>query len=213
MKDINLLPPKDVLSQQERKARRILLIVTSILVGLALVSTGALLGFGFYLDSQLTSQQLINSDLKTQLASRQKEAETLRTVQYKLEGIDTLVRAQIDFGERLERAFALAPFPIEVESMDWTNGSKLIMVLNFPSRIEAEAFLKLAGEETNLPYFQNIKVGSLNQGSGNSFALTMEAGYVANVADAEEEFIPDEELNLVTPTPTLIPTPLPDETN
>lgn len=97
MIDINLLPPAQVLSRQEKSLRGQIMRVFIITGVITVLATAAIIGARIFFQVQLNSQTNRKNQLLAEFNSQIKTAQELQTVKYKATGIKIIQTSRTDF--------------------------------------------------------------------------------------------------------------------
>lgn len=176
MIEVNLLPLKNVLSQQEKQIRQNLTFFATVIGILVLICAVISFSTNTFLEFQNSQQQKSRDNLLTELKNNDYEAAfALRTIENKISGIKEIKKMQTDFGKMTGDILNMILPNAQVTSfsLDTTGAVELTAVSS--SLQNFGKFMDKVTSPTNAPLpFKEISISGIRQ-NGNSinFALGM----------------------------------------
>lgn len=178
MIDINLLPPQNVLTQNEKKLRSQLTIVA-----IALSAVFVLLVVGAFITESVVAARLVSGKqkqvaLEAQFQSQAELASKMKTVKDKVVGLKTIRESRTDFAGIMASVEATLRPDIKLLTIQIDNGGHIIMSLSAPNTNSFDQLVtRFSVNNASMSAFNKALISGLSQTKAGwfNFGLEMQA--------------------------------------
>lgn len=176
MIEVNLLPPQNILSQQEKIFRQKIIYFVSIFVSFVIITQVILFLANTLLNSQISNQNQKKADLLTILKTDNYAAATnLRTLNAKMIGIKEIRRTQTDFGKMAGDMLSVTGQNSVVKAFAMDTTGQVTLTAVSPNLTAFGSFMDnlTATHLTPIPFTKVIISGIKETGSSIYYTLDM----------------------------------------
>lgn len=178
--EINLLPAKDIVSEEERLRRRLVFragLILTVVVGLIFLGTFLM---GTMLNNQLTELDSQKSSLQAQYLGSREVAKDLMNLKQKISGINEIKKKAFDFYQATNYFFQLIPPGVKISTMKISDDGLVVMTFQGGTASVIGSMIKKIGEEYSLGNIQKLSVTGLRLTDGGGFQASVNSNYVVN---------------------------------
>jgi Tfp pilus assembly protein PilN len=177
MIDINLLPPKSVLTKKNKETRRLFFIVSAISSVLFTLILGTTLLVDYYFSSSTASVKKEFDTYQERLSAYGQLGWYVYSIHYKLTGISAVERSRKDLSQTLKKAYEFLPEKITLSSLQVKDNGLLSMNLSAKNRVDLEDLLSKFSIPDGQDVWSDATLSQLQLSGAGEFSVGIDGKY------------------------------------
>lgn len=171
MIDVNLLPPKDLISSQSKKVQSRLTNLSLVSIVLVLAVTGVVMGLEIYLTRAQDSLKFNQEVLTKRYGEKAKTAYQIQTIKHKVAGLLEARASALDFPKLLASVNSLLTDGMSVESLSLQSNGETQLSVAANGLFAINSFLNNFSQTDQPIFLSDVVLGGLRQLGGGGFNL------------------------------------------